>query len=296
MSDCMILLNQKSFANQNLREAIENIREQGRKVLVRPIWESENAESFLEEALEKNISLIICSGGDGLLHHAINTVKQKNNDLKNGPAFSVMPFGTANDYSKNFQYQGQNVTDQLLMVMNSDIQKNDIGVANDRLFHNSATGGIGALITSETPKTLKDLLGGAAYTLHSPSYLGKNENLFMRFESGKYSWHGDVMFWAVLNGTSAGGQVLCEDADLQDGELDLIIIPKLSFDLLPELLSEFVTNDSSKNQYLQRRKLSSLKITSEKEMVYNLDGESYKNSTLEISVEKEGLKFQATPG
>ncbi|MGO2393579.1 MAG: lipid kinase YegS, partial [Halomonas sp.] len=94
---------------------------------------------------------------------------------------------------------------------------------------NMTTGGFGAEITSSTPKTLKRMLGGGAYSL-----MGALKAWRHRSYRGTLHWDGkeeraSLLLLALGNGRqSGGGQVLAPRAKLDDGRLDVLLVKDFS--------------------------------------------------------------------
>src|SRR5690606_38410136 len=101
---------------------------------------------------------------------------------------------------------------------------------------NLASGGFGTEVTVETDEGLKKLLGGLAYLVTGIARLGRIEPLAMRVHGPGFAWEGGLIALGVGNGRQAGsGQVLCPEALVNDGRLELTVIPELPGELLATL-------------------------------------------------------------
>ena len=91
-------------------------------------------------------------------------------------------------------------------------------------------------MTVETDDGLKKLLGGLAYLVTGIARLGRIEPLEVRLHGPDFAWEGGLIALGLGNGRQAGGgQVLCPDARIDDGRLDLTVIPELSGELVATL-------------------------------------------------------------
>ena len=114
---------------------------------------------------------------------------------------------------------------------------------NSKLFINLASGGFGSRVTVETGPELKRRLGGLAYVLTGISRFTELSANRGSFRAEGFSWEGPLVAVAIGNGRQAGGGVpLCPDELINDGQLDLMILPELDhaarLDALSHLLRE----------------------------------------------------------
>jgi diacylglycerol kinase family enzyme len=80
----------------------------------------------------------------------------------------------------------------------------------------------------ETDPELKRRLGGLAYVLTGISRFTELTANRGSFRAESFSWEGRFVAVAIGNGRQAGGGVpLCPDALIDDGLLDLMILPEL---------------------------------------------------------------------
>ena len=102
----------------------------------------------------------------------------------------------------------------------------DVGRVAGRPFINMATGGFGTEITVETRPELKKALHGAAYLVTGLTHLSELRPVNARFTGPDFSWAGELLVLAIGNGRQAGGgHVLAPEALLDDGQLEVSILP-----------------------------------------------------------------------
>ena len=101
----------------------------------------------------------------------------------------------------------------------------------DRTFINVATGGFGTQVTVETPPEVKRLLGRVAYLVAGVASIGRLQARTIQVRVLDFAWQGATYVFAVGNGRQAGGGFqMCEHALLNDGLLDLMIVPDVPYD------------------------------------------------------------------
>jgi lipid kinase YegS len=136
--------------------------------------------------------------------------------------------GTANDFAHAADVPVHDLTAALRLAATSPARWIDLGLVDGKPFVNLVSGGFGSRVTVETDPKLKKLLGGLAYALTGISHfaeLAANQGIF-RAEG--FSWEGHFLALAIGNGRQAGGGIkLCPNALIDDGLLDLTVLPEL---------------------------------------------------------------------
>jgi diacylglycerol kinase family enzyme len=100
------------------------------------------------------------------------------------------------------------------------------GFVDGRMFVNLVSGGFGSRVTVETDPKLKERLGGLAYAITGIAHFAELSDNHGRFHAEGFSWEGRFLAMAIGNGRQAGGGIqLCPNALIDDGLLDLTILP-----------------------------------------------------------------------
>src|SRR5690606_22278314 len=113
-----------------------------------------------------------------------------------------------------------------------------------------------------------------------------------------FSWAGEFIALGVGNGRQAGGgQALCPDALLDDGLLDVTVVPELSGELggtLAALLRE--GREAAFDQVAVRARLAWLEIEAREPLVLNLDGEPVESARFRIECVPGRLRMHLPDG
>ena len=231
-----LILNGKSAGDEAVRDAVQALRDDGVRVDVRVTWETGDAERCVVEAIADGVDTIIAGGGDGTLSEVATALAHRDEETAALPALGLLPLGTANDFASaaNIPVDPQAALRLLRAAPALPIDLLRLR-ANDETHWaaNLASGGFGTQVTTETHEGLKKLLGGLAYVLTGLSKLGRIEPLQARLHGPGFAWEGEFIALGIGNGRQAGGgQALCPDALVDDGLLDLTVIPELSGELL----------------------------------------------------------------
>jgi len=190
------------------------------------------------------------------------------------PSLGILPLGTANDFARSVGIPME-AEAALRLVVDSKAVAVDVGRVGTRVFLNVATGGLGAAVTVETPEAMKAALGAVAYLLTGIRRFTSIQSVPGRLRAPGFNWDGRFLVLAVGNGRQAGGgHVLCPEAKLNDGLLDVAILPDVEPEELPARLASLLTNGlAAAEEAVIRTRTPWLEIESESPLHLNLDGE-----------------------
>ena len=273
-----LILNGKAAADPAVRDAVEAMREGGLRLDVRVTWEHGDAARFVAEAIDDGVDTVIGGGGDGTLGALVNALAGRGGEADDLPALGILPLGTANDFATAAGIPPEPLAALRLLREAAahpiDLLKLDADGAC-RWVANLASGGFGTEVTTETNEGLKKLLGGLAYVLTGLSRLGRIEPLQARLRGPDFAWEGDFIALGVGNGRQAGGgQALCPDALIDDGMLDVTVVPPLQGELLATFGTALTDGKvAALDEVAVRRALAWVEIDADQPLTLNLDGE-----------------------
>ncbi|MCX2918787.1 MULTISPECIES: lipid kinase YegS [Stenotrophomonas] len=273
-----LILNGKATGNEDVREAVAALRERGVQLEVRVTWESGDAERYVAEAIAHGVDTIIAAGGDGTLSEVAETLAHREEPADALPSLGLLPLGTANDFATAAEIPDEPLA-ALELIRHAPARPVDLLRidADGRVWWcaNVASGGFGTEVTVETDEGLKKVLGGLAYLVTGVSRLGRIDPIQARVRAPGFEWAGGFIALGVGNGRQAGGgQVLCPEALIDDGVLDITVIPELS----GEVASTFAAlvkggKRGALEQVAERVQAPWVEIEAEAPLTLNLDGE-----------------------
>jgi lipid kinase YegS len=272
-----IVLHGKAAGDARVRTAVHALRKDGHDVEVRVTWEPADAARLTAEALVDagagKVSCIVAGGGDGTINEVFAAAYTSG--LPAACSLGVVPLGTANDFAHATGVPVQDLTAALQLAATAKPQWIDVGLVNGKPFINLMSGGFGSRVTVETDPALKRRLGGLAYVLTGITHFAELAANRGSFRAEGFSWEGRFVAIAIGNGRQAGGGVpLCPDALLDDGLLDLMILPELDhaarLDGFSHLLREGAAGVRAE---LVTARSSWIEYEAENELNVNLDGE-----------------------
>ena len=273
-----LILNGKSAGDDAVRDAVSALRDAGVRLDVRVTWESGDAERYVDEAIADGVDTVIAGGGDGTLSEVATTLAHRDEAADALPSLGLLPLGTANDFASacgipmDPEAALRLVRDSAAVPM--DLLKLDAN-GETHWAANLASGGFGTDVTTETNEGLKKMLGGLAYVLTGLSKLGRIEPQTARLHGPWLDWEGEFIALGIGNGRQAGGgQALCPEALVDDGLLDLTVVPPLDGELLATLGTAFSEGkDAALDRVAVRRALPWVEIEAAQPLTLNLDGE-----------------------
>tara|TARA_Y100001934_G_scaffold283088_1_gene400441 strand:+ start:3103 stop:4032 length:930 start_codon:yes stop_codon:yes gene_type:complete len=285
----LLILHGKQATNEDVREAVMAWRDKGHELAIRVTWEAGDAERYVQEALELGHTTLIAGGGDGSVRDIVHAMMASDRD---DLALAILPLGTANDFAT-----AAGIPDTIaeaLALLDSPATASDVIRVNDHYFLNMATGGFGTEVTTQTSEDLKSMLGGAAYLLTGLSRFSEIQAAEGHFSGDDFEWQGEFLALGLGNGRQAGGgQRLCPDALINDGLLDVAILPA-QMDLLAgvrEIFDSEARQDPDQEGLFVRARLSTLRVQTPNAMNLNLDGEPIQDTQFEIAVVSDRLKL-----
>ncbi len=183
-----------------------------------------NALQFQENLRKESSSGsgVIAVGGDGLLHMAIQVAADTNLPLVTVPA------GTGNDFVRALGWEPEKPLEPLWAAINENPTLIDLGNVDGEYFGAIASTGFDSLVNERANK-MRFPKGPAKYNVAMALELPKFQPLNYKFVIDGKSYEREAMLIAAGNGSSyGGGMLVCPNADLQDGLLDLMILNPVS--------------------------------------------------------------------
>ena len=231
---------------------------------------------------------IYACGGDGTL-----------NEVADGaagfPNVSVTVFsgGSGNDFVKLFD--DPKAFFDLERLLDSEEVTFDMIRCNDTRALNICSVGLDARIGTDVSryKRLPFLHGFHAYAASTVVNLCKGISEHYVVEIGGEKIDGKFTFVCACNGRFYGGGFNpVPEADPTDGLLDVLLVDKVSLPQVPGIIGKYKNGQYKQLGHLVRHfKTDRLKITCDKEVPVNVDGEAVFAKTVEFAIAQERLRF-----
>lgn len=229
---------------------------------------------------------IICVGGDGTLNETVNGIMQLDKRVPIG----YVPSGSTNDLATTLgiPLEAGAASD---MILEGNTNSYDVGKINDRYFNYVACFGAATDIPYATTQKSKNMLGKSAYFINGfVIRIGdmlknfKPSHVKVEYDDGEFE--DDVYFLSLSNATNvAAGLIKVPDVKLNDGIFELCVVRGLkknkeALELIPKVMKRDFTDPR-----LMLVKTKHVKITSDKEIAWDVDGEfggNIKNAELSV--------------
>lgn len=285
-----IIVHAKVAADTGLMAAVEAARGRGVTVVEQVTDSPGSAARLAEEAAGGGADVVVAAGGDGTLHEVVQGVVRAG--LPSRCAVGVVPLGTANDFASGAGIPLGDPLAALDLIAAAEPRPIDLGRVGDRYFLNVASGGFITDVTTETPEAMKRLLGGVAYLLRGLTSIGSIAAKPVRLRAPGIDWDASLYVVAVGNGCQAGGGFhLCGRARLDDGLLDVLVIPDVPVDQALTVLGSLMTGGTPEAKDVRYHQVPWIEVEAPDGIRFNLDGEPIEGRSFRFDVLPRQLRF-----
>jgi len=262
-------------------------------------WEyssEEDVSGQLWAAMEKySPQVIIAIGGDGILYHALNALIREDKPLREDMAFAAYPAGSACDFGRTVFPAGVPPLISLLEkgeIRNIDIGRCVLGKDKDktRYFINSFDMGAGAdtcvAVNADRGRVKRFWRSGKlAFKFTALKVLMGFKYTLTRVELPDESFEGEYIIMGCGNGSYIGGGMkLFPHASLNDGLLDMLLVPKMGRLAILKAFSRVYDGTITKVNGVRYLQISSLRLLPASSLAVEMDGEIPGTAPAEISV------------
>jgi diacylglycerol kinase (ATP) len=242
--------------------------------------------------------LVIALGGDGTIHEVVNGLMQLPEEQR--PALGVVPLGSGNDFAHGLGISSKSEV-ALRQVLTGNPQPIDVGVLEDnfgrREYWNNTIGfGFDAVVTIRS-RRIPIVHGFAVYFAAVLQTILLNYIPFhLQIKADDQTWEEtDLMFVACNGKREGGGFRVAPEADLFDGEFNLISVQKIPRLKMLYTLPYFLNGSQNQLPYIRTGKFKRLELTSDRPLMIHTDGEvfagfSSKSTQLSIEIIPGGIK------
>ena len=232
-----------------------------------------HAAQLAREGAEAGVRRIIVAGGDGAIHEVVNGIAPDFDRIELG----IVPLGSGNDLARSLDIPLENLPAAVRLAVEGPTRPIDLVQLTDGSISyivNSASGGIGGEVTAHVPSEAKQRWGAFAYWMTAVGKVVELQTYQTHISIDGDEIEQSVYGIAVGNGRFIGGGFpIAPAALLDDGLLDITIIPELpTLELLSAGL-EFAMGDPNYAGHLVYRGGSRLQVRCAPPMMFSLDGE-----------------------
>lgn len=280
----------KAKIRSNLLDIIDIFTKAGYEVTAYPTQARGDGIKAVTERKIGYYDLVVCSGGDGTLDEVVTGMMRCEKKLPIG----YVPAGSTNDFANSLHIP-KNMIDAAQVIVNGEDFACDIGTFNDDIFVYIAAFGIFTEVSYETSQDSKNILGHMAYILEGMRRLASVKSYRIKVESSELSIEGEFLFGMVTNSISVGGfkRITGKYVQLDDGEFEVTLIKMPANPMELNLIMAALINRNINTDCMYCFKTSALRISSEEEIAWTLDGEfGGEHRDVEISNQKHALSIK----
>ena len=236
---------------------------------------------------ERDYELVVCSGGDGTLDEIVTGMIQSGFRTKIG----YIPAGSTNDFANSLKLPST-MNKAAKIIAAGHPFACDIGIFNHDVFVYVAAFGIFTEVSYETPQEMKNMLGHTAYLLEGMKQIQNIKSYHMKVTYDDNMIEGEFIYGMITNSYSIGGirNITGKDVALNDGlfEVTLIKRPNSLIELNKTLAA--LVSDKIDAECMYSFKTAFLKIESDQEVAWTLDGEfGGKHKNVELTNKQEAV-------
>ena len=245
----------------------------------------------IAEKYATDYDAVVCCGGDGTYNEVINGMMKAEAD---NPII-YLPCGSTNDLAHTLGISND-PKKAAQMYVEKLIHKFDIGKFNEKYFSYVASFGMATEIAYSTSQKVKNMLGRSAYLINGfvvklVPMIKNTKPAHMKIEHDGGVIEDKFYFGAVANTNEISGLFKLENEGIKmnDGLFELLLVKARGLKDLASVFTKALRQDfSDENVILLKTK--NLKITSEDDVAWTLDGEyGGAHNIVNINVMKEAI-------
>ncbi len=233
----------------------------------------------------KTHPVVVAFGGDGTVGDVMRGV------LGTECTLGVLPAGTGNDLARNLRIP-LDMKEAVSTVLGGHVRKIDIGTMNGTPFINNAGLGFDAQVMRTMNSSIRFKKGQTAFILATLKTLPKFKPFTVTMVvDDEETITEKAMLVSILNGPMyAGGMMAAPTADMDDGQLDVMLVRALPKPQLLALFPKVIAGKHVGNPAVRMLKVRKMTITCTPPQPLNIDGDVQLPAPVEIGVIPKALK------
>ncbi|MCV9933094.1 diacylglycerol kinase family lipid kinase [Flavobacterium sp. LS1R47] len=244
-----------------------------------------HAIELTKAAVANTPDYIVACGGDGTINEVASCL------IGTSIKLGIIPVGSGNGLASNLNIP-RNFEKAIEIIRKGTVSTIDVGKINEHYFFSNTGIGIDALIIKKYEHSGQRTLIAYVKAALSSSLEFKTRNTILSYNDKKVNANPFLLF--ISNSNEMGYNMsLTPKASLNDGWLDLIVVPKLSFIKKMTLGYHVLRNTVEKFKKAEHALIKNLdiEIPDATQLDAQIDGESHLLNTnkINISIIKNGL-------
>ena len=288
---CLLVYNPVSGGSKKFVKLLPYIEKELIKkfgdVTIRPTSYAGEGKKIAREACGK-YDVLIVSGGDGTFSEILNGLGEN----KNTPVLGYIPSGSCGDIAYN-QKLPHNIKRALKVILKGKKKDIDLCKINDSYF--SYIAGIGTYTAGiyNADQKLKRKIGKSAYYIVAVKESFNVTSLDVTITVGKavHKIKGATLV-LVMNTKSVGGfPYINYKSEMDDGKVEVLVIKHDPLNTPVNIWKLFLkgVENYKDNKSVKLYKGNKIKITTDSDVIWNVDGDKSNYKDIEVSVLKKKI-------
>jgi diacylglycerol kinase (ATP) len=254
-----------------------------------------DARRLAAEAIRDGFDTIAAAGGDGTVNEVLNGIGDANAFAS--VRFGVLPLGTVNVFARELkiplkiEYAWEVLRRKREIQLDlPQVEFTQNGSAKKMYFIQLAGAGLDARAIELVSWSHKKKIGPLAYLIAGFKAMGEPKPMIKAGENGE-AFQGELVM--IGNGKLYGGFNIFPQADMNDGLLDVCIVPHTDFGTLLDCVPNFLLRQRLSERVVKRFRAASFELSGEATAAFQLDGEGIGHLPAKFSVAPERLRVVA---
>jgi diacylglycerol kinase (ATP) len=250
-----------------------------------------HATLLAQEAVSRGAPLVVAAGGDGTINEVVAglTLVPGKGDL------AILPFGTGNDLARSLGIP-LDLLEAAAIALGGRTRSIDLVAvdgARPGLMANASVAGLGGDLTQGLDLELKRTWGPAVYLRMALDELGAAAGFAIEIRLDDQVLELESTNVVVANGRYLGGGIpVAPAASLDDGLLDVVVLPALSTARLFGLVPRVLAGRQLRSRHVLHRRARRVRVAAAGPMPVTIDGEPAGSEPISYEVKPGALRVR----
>jgi YegS/Rv2252/BmrU family lipid kinase len=272
----------------------EHLQEISHSCAVKPTAAAGDARRLAVEAVGEGFETIIAAGGDGTINEVLNGLAEAPEGLTRS-RLAVLPLGTVNVFARELRLP-RDFSSAWSVIQRGKELRIDLpwaeflsgGAPVRRYFAQLGGAGLDARAVELVSWRLKKKIGPLAYVAAGIRAIAEPQAM-IAVSDGAQTASGALVL--IGNGKLYGGDYgLFPKADMSDGVLDVCVFPQANLGTLMRCGPELLFRNKVPDSQVKRMEARTVRLTSERRVPFELDGELAGELPVTFSVDRSRLR------
>jgi diacylglycerol kinase (ATP) len=223
-------------------------------------------------AASRGFGAVIAAGGDGTVSEVVNGLMQAGDGQRASLPLGVIPIGTGNDFAAMAGIP-LDIEAAVNAIAAGHTRRLDVGQVNERFFDNNAAIAMEPRVSIASAR-IRWLWGSSRYVVALLQTLLRLSTWKMRVRWDDGYFEGELLLLSVCNSPRTGGKfVMAPHASMEDGLLDVVLIPQVSLWTVLGILPGLFRGTHLRHRDVMHFRTREITIASEPGTPLHADGE-----------------------